>query len=138
MKIEEGDGLVSYEGNLGVDLGQRKEVQAEWRGSLNDTSLTLVLDANYKIFEGARNPETIRWKSTISKFKHEEESTQIDTTLNLDFSEFPDYNLGASWKYQVSILSSFFLFRVHNNTIALASASVLVLSLASAGISTTL
>ena len=97
---------VSFDGSGVLEFEEgRRAVKAELKlkGSYNESRLTVGWDAEYQT-PNSPTTQTIRSKSTISQESkhHDETEKQIDTTLSLDFSEFPDYNLEASWKYQVS------------------------------------
>jgi hypothetical protein len=90
-------------GELKLDHGPAP-VRLNLKGSFNDSRLNLALDSNYGD-PTSLTPKIIRLKSDLSYIQSPDSSLQIDTSLSLDFSEFPDKNLDGFWKFQVSTFS---------------------------------
>lgn len=88
-----GNGVINYNG---------KKVGLKLDGGRNETSVSLSWETSYG------NGETIKCTSRLTMvgqdYSKEGYVTKngIDSQLTLHFSEFPHYNLAASWKYQVS------------------------------------
>lgn len=72
-------------------------------GLSNSSRIRVEVNADYRTREDPLNTQTVKWKSTIRRddTRPNKRAREIDASLSLQFSEFQDYNLEASWKYEV-------------------------------------
>ncbi|CAG7726200.1 unnamed protein product [Allacma fusca] len=98
LTLSESQGGTTFQGQ-GTLHWRSKQHTLEVRGSRNNTSLSLVLDSEYEV---GTQTETISWVSSLSKTTPKAGGTKMEANLNVVLSEFPDYNLGGTWKHQKS------------------------------------
>ena len=89
---------IGFDGQGSLTWKDRRH-NLETRGSKNESTFSLVLNSEYEISPG--NTAYIRWNSVLSNAKTQTGGHRM-ISVTLETSEYPDYNLGASWKQQVS------------------------------------
>lgn len=98
MEQDEQKGL-SFSGKSDFETNE-KHADVVIHGSYNSSSLITALRAQYR--GDGNNPETIKWKSTITILKpRQTQETELDISAGLIFSEFPQQGFTGSWNHKV-------------------------------------
>lgn len=115
MKSSDASAQKLLSGHGEADYGGRK-MDLTLDGGFNETSVTLNWVGDYSAGERIKCTSRL---TTLGRHNSRDKPNNInniistvlkegiDSQLSLEFSEFPQYNLAASWKYQVKFLEVF-------------------------------